>query len=151
MSDDIRTMFDETWLKAWDFPADTVVTIERIEGGTVTSLTGKEARKPICHFKGWPRPLALNKTNVSTIARIYGTTKAAELRGKRVTLYATTCQGAQGGDVDCVRIRPTKPTAPGVPEGERRPVDQAMRARQEAHGRAAEQSATGERQPGEEG
>lgn len=114
--DDIRTMFDSKYLGSWDFPADTTVTIARVEGGVVEGEKGRKDKKPIIHFKGWEKPLVMNKTLQKALYAMYGTYSAKQLIGKRVTLYATTCRGAEGGTVACVRARPKVPETPGVPQ-----------------------------------
>ena len=132
-SDDIRTMFGagkKKYLGAWDFiDGDKTLTIERIEAGVVEGEKGRKDKAPLIFFRKCPRPLACNKTNVKQLVRLFGTARAAELVGKRITLYATTCRGADGGEVDCVRIRPQAPRAqqdspppaddPEIPEGMR--------------------------------
>jgi hypothetical protein len=116
-TDDLRSMFDSRYLGNWDLNGqDVTVTIERVEGGVVEGEKGRKDRAPLVYLKGWPKPWVMNKTNLKTIASLYGSTKASVLRGKRVTLYATTCQGKGGGTVDCIRVRPTIPTTPGVPQ-----------------------------------
>ena len=115
--DDLRRMFDSRYLGNWDLLGqDVTVTIERVEGGIVEGEKGRKDRAPIVHLKGWPKPWVLNKTNMKTIYAIHGTLKASELRGKRVTLYATQCKGKSGDMVDCIRVRPTMPEGAGVPQ-----------------------------------
>jgi hypothetical protein len=132
-ADDIRLMFDSKYIGAWDLRGqDVTVTIERIEGGTVEGEKGRKDKAPLCFLKGWPKPFILNKTNTKTIAAMYATHSRKALVGKRITLYATKCSGKAGGEVDCVRIRPTMPDRPGVPQSKvgEVPVDAAMRKRQ---------------------
>ena len=124
--DDLRRMFDSNFLGNWDLLGqDVTVTIERIEGGVVEGEKGRKDRAPLVHLKGWPKPWVLNKTNMKTILSLHGTLSAAKLRGKRVTLYATTCQGKGGGTVDCIRVRPVLPEGAGVPQSAVKPLDGA--------------------------
>jgi hypothetical protein len=115
---DLRRMFDANYITPIDVAdGDTTVTIVRIEGAVVEGEKGRKARKPVVYFKGWDRPMPLNKTNMKTLYSMYGTFKAAGYVGKRITLYATTCKGVEGGQVACVRVRPVIPTDAGVPQG----------------------------------
>ncbi len=144
MSDvDLRTLFDSQWLGAWDLQGrDAVVTIDKIVGAEITGDGGKTSKKPLVYFVGKKKPLILNKTNLKALHAMYGTFKAAGLIGKRVTLFATTCRGAAGGTVDCVRIRPTIPKGADTKEALDQPVDPEMRAKQNEQAR--------ERQPGDD-
>ena len=133
MSDDVRLMYDSKYIGAWDLLGnDVTVTIAKVSGGVVEGENGRKDRAPLLHFKGWPKPMVCNKTNMRTIAAMYGTFAAESWLGKRVTLYATKCKAKGGGDVDCVRIRPKVPTQPGVPQSAvgAVPVDQEMRKNQ---------------------
>ncbi len=114
---DYRTLFDNDWTKAWDLGGeDRVVTIVKCVAGVVEDPRKKKKdRKPILTLKGWPKPLALNKTNAHVVAAMYGKMTEA-WAGKRLTLYVTQTRDPNGGgDVDCIRIRPTIPQSPGVP------------------------------------
>lgn len=131
--DDLRMMFDSKYIGAWDLPEHGVtVTISRIVAAEVKGEGGRTDKAPIVHFKGWSKPMVMNKTNMKTIGALYSTFSAKALVGKRVTLYATKCQGAKGGTVDCIRVRNAIPDEPGVPQEAvgAKPVDQAMRRRQ---------------------
>jgi hypothetical protein len=141
---DLRMMFESRYIGAWDLRGrDVTVTIERIVGGVVEGENGRKDKAPIVSFRGKKKPMVLNKTNMKTIASLYGTFDAEKLLGKRVTLYGTTCKAKGGGMVDCVRIRNVIPVDPDSAESLDEPVDEAMqRKQQDALG--------GERQPGED-
>ena len=133
MSDDLRTMFDSDYLGAWNVAGkDYNVTIESIVGAEVTGDGGKKNKKPLIRFKGVKKALVCNKTIMKTLFAMFGTHSAKAMIGKRITLYATTCRGAAGGTVDCVRVRPTSPkdSKDQAPD-ETAPMDPEMRANQE--------------------
>ena len=68
---DIRSMYDSDYVAAWDLRGDTVVTIDRVEAGTVGH--GKKVeKKPLVYFVGRKKALVLNKTNMATISNLYG-------------------------------------------------------------------------------
>ena len=133
-SDDVRLMFEGRYIGAWDLRGeDRTLTIERVDGGVVEGEGGRKDKAPLLYFKGAKKPLVCNKTNMRTIAAICGGYRKSQWIGKRITIYATTCKGAKGGIVDCVRVRPTAPGSSAqdsaMPEV---PVDEEMRARQKA-------------------
>lgn len=77
--------------------------------------TGGNEEKAVVTFqelekrgKGKPHKFVLNKTNAQTIAKVLGSPETDDWRGKRITLYPTTCQ-AFGETVDCVRVRDKAP------------------------------------------
>lgn len=123
-NDDIRLLYESTWLSAPDLRGrDVTLTIGKITGAEVVGEGGKKNKKPKILWVEKARdgsdikPMPLNKTNWGTIKSLYGTGNSIKaLIGKRVTLYATTCRGAQGGTVDCVRIRNVKPPEKGKGE-----------------------------------
>lgn len=117
---DFRTMYDRDYIGAFDLPegkGDTTLTIEKCTGGELTAMGGRKSKKPIVHFKEQGvKPLICNKTNGKTIAAMYGNFVEA-WKGKRVTLYrGSTRNPEDGGNVDCIRIRPAVPAAFGEPE-----------------------------------
>lgn len=133
----IMQFFDRDYLGVWDLGgADRLVTIERVEAGTVRNAT-KKNRKPLLFVRGKKLPLALNKTNAKTIASLYGTDTRA-WAGKQIVLYPTTTEFA-GETVECIRVRPTVPNARTRAEGiESAQVDPEHRAAVMAsHDRAA--------------
>lgn len=87
---------------------DVIVTIEKIEGGTVKGEGGKETKKPIATLKGVEKKLALNVTNCKTIESIAGSENVEDWAGVRVTLYPTMTEYG-GRPTSCIRIRPTAP------------------------------------------
>lgn len=132
-TDDIRLMFDSKYIGAWDLrQQDVTVQIESITPGVVEGEKGRKDKAPLVKFRGWDKPMVLNKTNMKSIFAMYATHSRSALQGKNITLYETTCQGAKGGTVSCIRVRPTIPTAKAVPQARvgAVPVDREMRAAQ---------------------
>lgn len=137
-NDDIRLLYESTWLSAPDLRGrDVTLTIARVKGGEVIGEKGKKNKKAIVYWLEKARdgseikPMPLNKTNLKTVQSIYGTGFSIKaLVGKRVTLYPTTTQMG-GQTVDCVRIRPVKPgdkkpneAPPDVDGGNREPGEE---------------------------
>lgn len=105
---DYRMAFDNDWLKAPFLEGkEHVVKIDKVEAGEIKNASGKPKKQPVLHFEGRKLPLALNKTNAKTVARLYGN-EMDEWVGKKITIYPTTTEMA-GEVVDCIRIRPVAP------------------------------------------
>jgi hypothetical protein len=83
--------------------------VATIDGGELRELEDGD-RKIQIKFREALRPLILNKTNARQIAKLHGE-EASEWVGKRITLYATTCDFA-GKAVGCIRIRDEVPPEP---------------------------------------
>lgn len=127
---DYRSMFDRKHVGAWDLEGkDVTVRIVRVAAETLKNKAG-ENKKPVVYFEGTDKGFALNKTNAKVIAAMYGNDTAAWV-GKLITLYPT--QVSFGPEtIDAIRVRP------GIPKGKAAtvrsdvPVDETMRAAQEA-------------------
>lgn len=134
---DVRSMFDRAYLGCWDLQGrDVTVTIARVVAGTLTAQGGRTSKKPVVYFERTEKGFALNKTNMKTIAAMYGY-KAEDWVGKRITLYPT--QTSFGSEtVEAIRVRPTIPKSRSASQGiVSQPVDEAIRAQQDrAAGRA---------------
>lgn len=103
-----KLMFPSKYVGAHDLKGDTTVEILSIKMDTLVLERGDKEDKPIVRFKGTKKALVLNKTNAKTIAKLYGNDTDNWI-GKKVILFATTCQ-AFGADVECIRIRPHEPS-----------------------------------------
>lgn len=134
-----RSMTDRETLGAWDLvgrdgkPKDFTLEIARVQPALVKSREKpKGERRPFVYFKGANKPLVCNATNAETISAMAGSEDTERWIGLRVTLFQTRVRGKGGGQVTGIRIRPMKAT--GAPEemGDGQPVDEAMRAEQEA-------------------
>jgi hypothetical protein len=135
-----RAMFDSDYAGVWDLDGkDRIVTITKVEAGTVGGQKGKKkGKKAIVHFAELSKPMACNVTNAKTIAGLYGAHVNAWI-GKRITLYATTTEFG-GETVDCVRVRPVIPSGEAQ-RFEGKPVDREVREKQERAARKAEHPA----------
>jgi hypothetical protein len=115
-------MFDSEYIGAWDLtddddkPKDIHVTIDKVEKRVLKSRRGEES-KPVLWFRGAKKAMVCNKTNARTIANMHGN-DVADWAGKRITLYSTTTQTADG-EVPCIRVRPTPPAPPKATKGKK--------------------------------
>jgi hypothetical protein len=107
---DYRSMFDREYIGSWDLPRDRdAVVVIRLVKAEVLSNGKTKNTKPILFFEGKEKGMVCNKTNARTVASLYGNDTTAWI-GKPVALYVTTTRDpGSGGDVDCIRIRPTAP------------------------------------------
>lgn len=117
-----KTMLEKEYLYAFDLGGrEVTVTIESVKAGSIKGEGGKTTKKPVISFTGKDKKFALNVTNGSTIAQMYGNDVEAWV-GKRITLFSSTTTFG-GKTVDCIRIRPTVPpsrpvAAPAEPTAE---------------------------------
>ena len=117
---DVRTLFPTEYIASHDLAGkDVNLTISRVVVEDLRTTEGSE-RKPIVYFEEMEernrkdrnqpnKKLVLNKTNAKVIAGLLGY-ETDDWGGKRITLFATTCQ-AFGETVDCIRIRDKAPPA----------------------------------------
>jgi hypothetical protein len=115
---DARLLFPNEYLAAADLQGkDVTLTISRLVQEALRTDKGDED-KWLIYFaemeersrrdkKKLNKRMVLNKTNAKTIAKLYGL-ETNDWIGKRITLFATTCQ-AFGETVDCIRIRESAP------------------------------------------
>lgn len=110
-----KSMMDTVWLFAFDLDGkERHVQIERVVAGELVGQGGRKTKKPCVHFKGVPKPLALNATNAKAISNIAGSPDTDKWIGLWITLYPTQCQSPTGETTDCVRVRPTAPKREGA-------------------------------------
>lgn len=106
ISSHIDAFFDDQFLKAGHFPEPRDLTIKAVARGSVGTDNDKEIR-PLVTFAEVNKPLVLNKTNAKRIVALYGS-DTAKWAGKRITLYATTCEFG-GDEVECIRVKKEAP------------------------------------------
>lgn len=103
----INSAFPSNYLRAVDFPDDTIVTIKEVLMESIGQ--GREAEdKPVLYLQEYDKPLVLNKTNGNAIAGMYGPESDA-WAGKKITLYATEVQFGNEM-VMSIRVRLKTPT-----------------------------------------
>ena len=74
----------------------------------VNEKNNTEDIKPVVYFEETDKKLALKETNVKTIQKIYGETRADLLVGKKIQIFKTSVK-AFGSVTGCLRIRPFVP------------------------------------------
>ena len=143
-----RAMTDKETLGAWDLadkngkPKDFVLEIARVQRGLVQSREKpKGEHRPFVYFKGAQKPLVCNATNAESFSSMAGSEDTDRWIGMKVTLYATQVKSKGGKPVQGIRVRPMKATGAVEEMGAGNPVDEEMRAEQDA----------GMREPGDDG
>ena len=105
---DGKLMFPTQYLASEEFTGkDVPLTIKDVRVENLRMSDGGTEDKVILTFTKTDKKLVLNKTNATTIAKLYGGEARAWV-GKTITLFPTECN-AFGKTVDCIRIRSTKP------------------------------------------
>lgn len=105
----VSEMMPSKWLRASDVDEDGVVmTIKSVEEETIGQGANAED-KWVLYFKEVEKGLVLNKTNMTTIAKLCGD-DTDDWPGKRITLYSTETL-FEGKTVECVRIKSKAPKA----------------------------------------
>ena len=130
---DYRKMYDDKdHIYAFDLDGrERTLEIERCTAGELVGEAARKSKKPIVSFVGEKKKLAINKTNGKIIAALYGT-DVDRWVGELITIYPTTTTFG-GNVVDCIRVRPQKPSR----DAGRPPSKQAQRGAKAS----AEQSA----------
>ncbi len=134
-----KRMFDDKeFLYAFDLDGrEVTVTIEKCTAGKITGEKGRESKKPLLHFVGKQKKLAINKTNGKTIASLYGN-DVENWAGKSIVLYPTTTTfGSE--TVECIRVKPIVPQAP-----QQRNARKMTKAEQDAAKQAIEAASAAE-------
>lgn len=94
----IKSAFPSELLKAADLNKAVMVTIADV---TVEKIGDDE--KPVLHFKGTNKRLALNKTNAAIIAEVLQSDETDDWIGRKIQLYPTKTE-YQGKRVPCIRV-----------------------------------------------
>ena len=102
---DSELLFPSKYIRGADLAGkDVTVTVKRIEkGAELVKAGGEIERKPVMHFAETEKMLVLNKTNMRTIAGLYGK-PVADWLGKKIVLFPAPWRG----DAVCVRVRDKK-------------------------------------------
>lgn len=111
-----KQYFDSDYLRAFDLIADdgrplsATVTIDQVEYGKVNKPGGAQKGQMMMSFVGRKKKYLPCKTVCDTIGNLYGHEHPDKnWPGKRVTLFATKCEGKGKKLVDCIRVRPEIP------------------------------------------
>jgi hypothetical protein len=99
------------YLKAADLRGrDVNVVIDHLEREQLVMVGGRRELKVVAHIRSAAGKLlekrwVLNKTNLRAIAATIGERDVGKWGGGKITIYPTTCRGADGKQVECIRVR----------------------------------------------
>ncbi len=124
ISGHLELLYPSKYVKAADLKSkDVTVVIDHAEWEDLVMQGGKRDRKVALHIrsvKGKPieKRWIVGKTVLRQIAAACdGEKDVAKWSGKPVTMYPTTCRGADGKMQECIRVRvKTNPRADDIPE-----------------------------------
>ena len=107
----VDLVFPSKYLKAADLRGrDVTIAIDAVEWENLIMVGGKRDTKPAITMrtlsgkpieKKWIAP----KTVLKQIAAATGEKEVGKWRGHKVTIYPDKCRGADGGQVECIRVR----------------------------------------------
>lgn len=131
----IETMVEKDYIGSWDVAdRDHTQIIDFVEKKKLTMRGGKTKVVPVLTFRGVRKKFVLAaRTNRDTIMGMYGP-YIEDWSGKAITLFMDpNCKNPSGGPpVPGIRIRPTVPKGPAETSMPEQPVDEKMRAQQDA-------------------
>lgn len=107
----VDLVYPTKYVKAADLKGrDVTVVIERATWENLVMAGGKRDRKAAIHMRSVAgKPLEklwiAGKTVLKQIADSTGEKDVGKWGGHRVTMYPTTCRGANGKEQECIRVR----------------------------------------------
>lgn len=147
----LELLYPSEYLKAADLRGkDINVVIDHAEWEDLVMQGGKRDRKVALHIRSVKgvklgKRWIVGKTVLRQIAAtLGGENDVGKWNGGKVTIYPTTCRGASGGQVECIRVRVRVNTRAEEPTED---MTKAPEPRVDFVDEAGED----ERQPGEEG
>ena len=104
-----KEIFESDWLGSIDLGGkDLTVKIALVEKAEVFNpKTNAKSMKLAFRFDGQAKGMICNRTNATTISKLYGT-EASAWTGKQITLYPTTCKVGRE-TTTCLRVREKVP------------------------------------------
>lgn len=72
---------------AFEDGRDLVVTIKSVGNELVTGDNGRKEECTVCHFVENVKPMILNKTNMKTMQKLFGTPYVEEWSGRKMQIY----------------------------------------------------------------
>lgn len=112
----VGLLFPTDYVKACDLHSkDVTVAIDHLEMETLQTQGGRKEDKPVIYLRaitkdGTPgkllgKRLVMNKTNGKSIVKVAGSPDVSKWKGVKITLYPSECRGADGSQVECIRVR----------------------------------------------
>ncbi len=112
ISGHLELLYPSEYVKAADLRGkDVTVIIDHLEWENLVMAGGKKDRKVVVHLrsvagKRLEKRWVIGKTVLRQISAALGDEKdVSKWGGGKITMYPTTCRGASGGMVECIRVR----------------------------------------------
>lgn len=106
----VSQMTDSKYLRKEDIEGEVIVTIVKVGQGNVAMDDQPEEKKWMIKFKEFPKPMVLNSTNISLLAKLCGD-DTDEWIGKEVVLYVDENVSYAGKLVGGIRVKSAAPVA----------------------------------------
>lgn len=116
LSGHFALLFPTNYVKACDLHGkDITVAVDHLEHEVLQMQGANKERKVVIYLRAVRKDgsigdllgkrLVVNKTNAKLIAAVVGDPDLSKWSGAKFTLYPTKCRGADGSQVECVRVR----------------------------------------------
>ena len=106
-----KALTNPDYLGGYSIPEgkDIIVTIDYVRREEVIGTNGKKEFEVVAHLKGGVLPFILNKTNMKTIQKLYGSPYIEDWGGRAIQVYFDPTVKFGRETVGGLRIRPTVP------------------------------------------
>lgn len=107
----LELLYPSEYVKACDLHGkDVTVIIDHAEWEALVMAGGKRDRKVAIHLRSVKgaalgKRWIVGKTVLRQLGAACGSTDVSAWSGKKVTLFPTTCKGARGEIMECIRVR----------------------------------------------
>lgn len=84
-----KKLVDPNYMGDYSIPPgqDLIAKIDYVAKETIKDPTGKNKEAVVAHFSDGNKPMVLNKTNMKTISKIFGTAYIEEWKGRSIQIY----------------------------------------------------------------
>ena len=119
-------MFPSKYLKSGEVEgdADMVLTMSHVASESLKTKSGGDEVKPVLHFTDSDKGMVLNRTNATTIAKLYGD-DTGQWSGQKIALFAAVVD-AFGEMTTALRVRPVNPANAKRPRPPQAPAPAAQ-------------------------
>ena len=106
-----KKLLNPNYLGEWDFAPgqDKILTIKKVEKETVVKPGGQKEEKPVCHWVESEKPMIMNSTNLTTIAKIMKDKIVEHWSGRKIQIYFDPTVRFGNDTPGGLRIRKTLP------------------------------------------
>lgn len=112
-----KSLTNPNYLGAYSLPGgkDIIVTIDFVKREQVVGANGNKKFEVVAHLKNGFLPFILNKTNMKTIQKLYGSPYIEDWSGRAIQVYFDPKMKFGSETVGGLRIRPTIPKQDKLP------------------------------------